>query len=150
VVLAFDRHLSVAMWLDGKGLPTNAPSHFTNTDVLILGNAPDANTPSHVTYIFAERQDPRAQQQTFQKLRDQLSAVDLHTVEAVRAGPLAGCQLADIKNYPTPEQPGMGQRIAAAVGAQVSNEVTWRVGSAASNAVGGAITAVAHGVGITP
>jgi hypothetical protein len=150
VVLAFDRHLSVAMWLDANGLPTKAPSHFKNTQVQILGAAPDAATPSHVTYLFAEGQDPRAQQQTFQQLGNYLATVDLKTVVAQRAGPLAGCQLADVHAYPTPQQPSVGQRIAAAAGQQVAADVTFRVASAATNAVDGALIAGAQHVGIRP
>jgi type IV secretory pathway VirB6-like protein len=81
-VLAFDRHLSAAMWLDRNGRPTFAPNGFTKSDVMIIGNVPDATTPTHVTYLFAEAQAPSAHQRTLELLQDKLSGVDLKRVEA--------------------------------------------------------------------
>jgi len=143
-VLAFDRRLSVAMWLDRDGRPTDAPSSYRDSQVMLIGRAPDASTPNHVSYLFAEHQSPSAQQRTLELLRTSLTGVDLATVTATRLGPLDGCGLADIQTYPQAQQMNRVESLAAQVGQRVVGSATWQIGSAAENAVGQGIANAVH------
>jgi hypothetical protein len=145
-VLAFDRHLSAAMWLDRNGRPTFAPNGFTKSDVMIIGNVPDATTPTHVTYLFAEAQAPSAHQRTLELLQDKLSGVDLKRVEAQRGGPLAGCTLADVGRYPQRGTEGRIESAVKTIGTRVTNAAEWQVGSQLQTAAQQGVAKVIGGI----